>query len=677
MSGLFFMLRLVKSFAYHLLYRRSHCSVNTVEALSGYLIRSRFNIITEISNDYFGSRMLCLYMSCCQGCVEKYFFFVAGSVEPWRLMMSLRSGVLSETTWALDTLNIMLHDDRTVIYFSLKHHVNLVNILTDHLKQCLLDIFNINFGSLPVYDTNHEGADLSTGITKSTADILDTSLTDFDLLQDKKSNEQTIKNAETKLCPVPLATVYSKSCAGISDTTIYVQTRVTSQGKEELACDSTDPKENGRILRIDETPTSELLKREGIFSSTNNVKVECVAKSECKLEIGDGCGENRECKIEEGKVKQEDKAMECDGNPTDKSDCSVVNNSEMLCGNGGCVTLREENEIYSNEELPLCLTKPSQESLQARCLCVSNILRSLSFIPGNDIEMCRCLGLLRVLGRLLLLHHNHTIRKTKERPDSTSSCTGEDVAEVTALTPCQPWWQDCLDQLQENCFVILANISGQLDLSKCPECIAYPILDGLIHWCVCTSARAVDPLPSSAMVFNLSPQRLVLEALAKMSIVENNIDLILATPPFNRLDKLYSHLVQILVNKHQPVVRQFALVLLSNLAQGDETASHQIGEQESILSLLIESIEDAEHAVLSSNRTKHSLAVSGEDPNILSVAMLRRAAIMLHCLAKVPRNRSNFIMYHDRLLYLSCSEYLEQSVASIMMDVMYELGKVG
>jgi len=561
----------------------------------------------------------------------------------------------------------MLHDDRTVIYFSLKHHVNLVNILTDHFKQCLLDVFNINFGGLPTYNTKHEGADLSTGITKSTADILDTSLTDFDILKDENSSEQKLENTETKPCPVPLAAVYSKSCAGISDTTIYVQTHIASQGQncvEESTVDCSIQdycRKGAQFLRIDETPTSELLKREGIFSSTNNVKVDRDEKCECKVK-------ESECKVE---VKQEDTAMKCDGNP----DSTVMNNTEVFCINGSCLTIREENEICSNEELPLCLTKPKQESLQARCLCVSNILRSLSFIPGNDIEMCRCHRLLRVLGRLLLLHHNHTIRKTKNRSTSTSSCTGEEISETTALTPPQPWWQDCLDQLQENTFVILANISGQLDLSKSPECIAYPILDGLIHWCVCTSARAVDPLPSSAMVFTLSPQRLVLEALAKMSIVENNIDLILATPPFNRLDKLYSHLVQILANKHQPVVRQFALVLLSNLAQGDETASHQIGQQESILSLLIESIEDAEHAVLSSNRTKHSLA--GEDPNVLSVAMLRRAAIMLHCLAKVPQNRPNFVMYQDRLLYLSCSEYLEQSVASIMMDVMYELGKVG
>ena len=591
--------------------------------------------------------------------------FSQGPVELLRLMMSLRSGVLSETTWALDTLNIMLHDDRTVIYFSLKHHGNLCNILTDHLKQCLHNIFGINFGALPVYNSSHEGDDLCTGSQTTALGMMDVLMSDYDILNDKKKSD---KQDEVKAshCPIPIAAIYSKCSTGITDTTIYVQTHVPSQDDDHLKtahyCTQNSNEHDGKvILCIDEMPISELLRREGICINENNS-----VKNDFKP--GDGSVEVN---------KEVTTPMECDdeNSSIDNSSVLVSKLDKSLCRNDNCdEILQEENEICSSEEVPLCLSRPLQKSLQARCLCVSNILRSLSFIPGNDIEMSRCHGLLRVLGRLLLLHHRHIVRSASKR---SLSCTTEEAFECSALPPSQPWWQDCLEQLQENTFVILANISGQLDLSKYPECIAYPILEGLIHWCVCTSARAIDPLPSSAMVFALSPQRLVLEALAKMSIVENNIDLILATPPFNRLDKLYSHLVQLLSNKHQPVVRQFALVLLSNLAQGDETASHQIGQQDCILSLLLESIEDAEHAVLS-NRTKHSVAVANvEDPNVLSVAMLRRAAITLHCLAKVPQNRPQFLMFQDRLLYLSCSEYLEQSVSSIMMDVMYELGKVG
>ena len=593
--------------------------------------------------------------------ITLFLLFLQGPVEILRLMMSLRSGVLSETTWALDTLNIMLHDDRTVIYFSLKHHNNLCSILTDHLKQCLHDIFGVNFGSLSVYNIEHEGADLCTGAQKSPVGMMDILTSDYDILSDRKRKCDDQDGSASSRCPIPVAAIYSKCFTGFTDTTIYVQTHIPSHDDDHLntvhycSQNSDEHKNKKVILCIDETPTSELLRREGI----------CLNKSSSVK--GEGCTADNDEEVN----MNEETAMECDEN-LNGGNSSIESKIECLSENNE--ELQEENEICSSEEVPLCLSKPQQQSLQARCLCVSNILRSLSFIPGNDTEMSRSHGLLRVLGRLLLLHHRHIVRSTSKK---SLSCAGEEASECSVLPPSQPWWQDCLEQLQENTFVILANISGQLDLSKCPECIAYPILDGLIHWCVCTSARALDPLPSSAMVFTLSPQRLVLEALAKMSIVENNIDLILATPPFNRLDKLYAHLVQLLSYKHQPVVRQFALVLLSNLAQGDETASHQIGQQDCILSLLLESIEDAEHAVLA-NRTKHPAAVANvEDPNVLSVAMLRRAAITLHCLAKVPQNRPQFIMLQDRLMYLSCSEYLEQSVASIMMDVMYELGKVG
>ena len=590
-----------------------------------------------------------------------FLLFLQGPVELLRLMMSLRSGLLSETTWALDTLNIMLHDDRTVVYFSLKHHNNLCNILTDHLKQCLHDVFGVNFGSLSVYDTEHEGADLCTGAQNSAVGMMDMLTSDYDILTNKKRKCDAQDESTSSRCPIPMVAVYSKCFTGFTDTTIYVQTHMSSHNDDDLntaqycSQNSNDHENKKVILSIDETPTSELLRREGICLNKNSsVK-------------------SKECKSNKSSVNvNEETVMECDEN-LNGGNSTESKIDKMLCRNEICEEVQEENEICSSEEVPLCLSRPQQQLLQARCLCVSNILRSLSFIPGNDTEMSRNHGLLRVLGRLLLLHHQHIVRSTSKK---SLSCAGEEISECSELPPSQPWWQDCLEQLQENTFVILANISGQLDLSKCPECIAYPILDGLIHWCVCTSARALDPLPSSAMVFTLSPQRLVLEALAKMSIVENNIDLILATPPFNRLDKLYSHLVQLLSHKHQPVVRQFALVLLSNLAQGDETASHQIGQQESILSLLLESIEDAEHTILA-NRTKHPAGVANvEDPNVLSVAMLRRAAITLHCLAKVPQNRQQFIMFQDRLLYLSCSEYLEQSVASIMMDVIYELGKV-
>jgi hypothetical protein len=56
--------------------------------------------------------------------------------------MCLKSGLLAESTWAMDALNILLYDDNTIAYFNLKHFPGLVTILMEHFLKCLKLIFN-------------------------------------------------------------------------------------------------------------------------------------------------------------------------------------------------------------------------------------------------------------------------------------------------------------------------------------------------------------------------------------------------------------------------------------------------------------------------------------------------------------------------------------------------------
>lgn len=51
--------------------------------------------------------------------VPKIPLFQPGTPEAWRVMMSLKCGLLAESTWALDTINILLYDDSTVGSFTL------------------------------------------------------------------------------------------------------------------------------------------------------------------------------------------------------------------------------------------------------------------------------------------------------------------------------------------------------------------------------------------------------------------------------------------------------------------------------------------------------------------------------------------------------------------------------
>lgn len=58
-----------------------------------------------------------------------------GPVDPWRIFMSLRSGLLAESTWALDVLNVLLFDDSAIAYFGLVHLPGLLNLLWNIFKR--------------------------------------------------------------------------------------------------------------------------------------------------------------------------------------------------------------------------------------------------------------------------------------------------------------------------------------------------------------------------------------------------------------------------------------------------------------------------------------------------------------------------------------------------------------
>jgi hypothetical protein len=59
-----------------------------------------------------------------------------------KLLMSLRGGLLAETTWALDTINIMLSDDQTHTYFRLKQMPGLLQAIVDIYMKCLTQLFD-------------------------------------------------------------------------------------------------------------------------------------------------------------------------------------------------------------------------------------------------------------------------------------------------------------------------------------------------------------------------------------------------------------------------------------------------------------------------------------------------------------------------------------------------------
>lgn len=329
-----------------------------------------------------------------------------------------------------------------------------------------------------------------------------------------------------------------------------------------------------------------------------------------------------------------------------------------------------EDEPRCLDEAPLSTTSAWQDSLAKRCLCISNIVRSLSFIPGNDLDMSRHPALVLLLGRLLLLHHQHP-----ERNRSPPGYQRDERQERELSSSKEEWWWECLSILRENAMVTLANISGQLDLSAYPDTICLPILDGLLHWMVCPSAEAQDPFPSAAPISQLTPQRLVLECLCKLSILADNVDLLLATPPFRRQEKLFTVLVRYMGQRKTQVYREMAVAVLSHLAQGDPTAARAIAMQKGSVGNMVGFLEDGV-SMAQYQQNPHSLLHMGHPPmDPPSVNMMCRAAKGLLAMAKLEENKTEFVLYESRLLDISISSVLNAGVVGIICQVLFHLGK--
>ena len=334
-----------------------------------------------------------------------------------------------------------------------------------------------------------------------------------------------------------------------------------------------------------------------------------------------------------------------------------------------------EDECYTRDEASLYLVTETQDSLARRCVCLSNILRNLTFVPGNEVEFAKNATFLGLLGKLLLLHHEHPTRTHKQRnydreedadfADSCSSLQGE-----------SEWWWDFLHHIRENVLVTAANIAGHMDLGQYPEEISRPVLDGLLHWAVCPAAHGQDPFPTVGPSSPLSPQRLALEALCKLCVTDSNVDLVIATPPYSRLERLCAVLTKLLCRSEEQVLREFAVNLLHYLAAADSGMARTVALQSPCVSLLVAFIEQAEASALGV-ANQHGISALRENPDSMgtSLDMLRRAAGTLLHLARHPDNRPLFLQQEQRLLALVMSQILDQQVASIISRVLFQCSR--
>ncbi|TDH00803.1 hypothetical protein EPR50_G00192440 [Perca flavescens] len=607
-----------------------------------------------------------------------------GTPEAWRVMMSLKSGLLAESTWALDTINILLYDDSTMGSFNLSQLPGFLELIVEYFRRCLIQIFGI----LVEYEVGAEGQRTLPDPLKEKEEE-----EEEEEAKEKPSDGQSAeaqRTPKTEEGTLAASADVEKAEAVVKEEVKEEQVEIRPQQASKFDKLPITVEEEGEEWEELERRWAELSQSNGFISGLLHWKAgggdttahiqtgestahiltgESTAhihtgESTAHLHTGESTahlhtGEST-AHIQTGEstahIQTGESTMKRRGE-VDEATTPETQKGFLWEGRGPSPLSELEDEPLCWDECPLSLAESWQDSVSRRCLCVSNILRGLSFVPGNDGEMSRHAGLVLILGRLVLLHHTHTPRKRT----SPSFRRPEEAAGVACSR--DGWRRDCLAALREDTLVTLANVAGQLDLSLYPESICLPLLDGLLHWTVCPSAEAHDPLAASA----LSPRRLALECLCKLSIQDGNVDLLLATPPFSRQRTLFAALLRLVGERRSQVCREMAVAVLSNLAQGEAAAARAVALQKGSVGTLIGFLEDAVAA-----------AATGQFQHVgepASVNMMCRAAKALLAVARTEDGRTQFVLHESRLLDVSLAPALDASVAAILCEVLFKIGR--
>jgi len=160
--------------------------------------------------------------------------------------------------------------------------------------------------------------------------------------------------------------------------------------------------------------------------------------------------------------------------------------------------------------------------------------------------------------------------------------------------------------------------------------------------------------------------------LCKLCVLEANMDLILATPPFSRLEKLVHSLTRSLCRTEDQVLREFAINLLYYLSAADTGMARMIALHNNSLTLLVSFVEQAEANALAV-ASQHGIQALRENPESMgtSLDMLRRAAATIYQVSRHPDSRALLAKLEQRLLALVMSQIMDQSVAALLSKSLY------
>ncbi|KAI8437505.1 hypothetical protein MSG28_011819 [Choristoneura fumiferana] len=584
-------------------------------------------------------------------------------VDAWRVVMALKSGLLAETCWALDILNILLFDDNCIGYFGLQHMPGLLDLLLEHFHRSLADVFDA-----PADPPQPWYAAPAAPAAPAPPPPRPPPPDPAERVRVIAGENYTLASRRRRIGPVAFRQEPDAATADLF--------APEPEDPPEHRLDTLEPWQQADHLmpcfRAEFLPLPAVRLMPGRrapsppASPARSVTAPAAPAAPDPLPAAPPPAGAAPADATRDNLEAEPMELEVERRV-----------SLGVRDPAGVLKRRRledyEDECYTRDEPSLNLVSETRDALAKRCIALSNILRGLTFVPGNEGEFSRSGAFLALAGKLLLLHHEHAPRAARAKAYERAARDEHDAdACCSSLRGEGEWWWDALAQLREDALVACANIAGAVELSHQPEAVARPLLDGLLHWAVCPAAVAGDAPPAAAPHSPLSPRRLALEALCKLCVTDANVDLVLATPPRGRIAALCAGLARDLCRPERPVVREFAVNLLHYLAGAGGAAAREVALHAPAVAQLVAFIERAEQTALGV-ANQHGVAALRDNPDAMgtSLDMLRRAAATLLRLAEHAENRPLIRRHERRLLSLVMSQILDQKVAHELADVLY------
>uniref|UniRef100_A0AC35GH78 SWI/SNF-like complex subunit BAF250 C-terminal domain-containing protein n=1 Tax=Panagrolaimus sp. PS1159 TaxID=55785 RepID=A0AC35GH78_9BILA len=290
----------------------------------------------------------------------------------------------------------------------------------------------------------------------------------------------------------------------------------------------------------------------------------------------------------------------------------------------------------------------SLRSFTELCLAWSNVIRGISFIPGNQKTLMKNNCLLRIIGKILLLcmpSEETLIKLDYEKTDDIRA-----------------FLKDVINQLRDDAFTALSFIAGpQLDLFELDSGISYPIFSALLLWTVSNSNSSRDPLVQDGTI---SSRDYCLEIIAKMSVNEQNVDLLLSAGSDQIIERFVIIVSELLHVGEDTHIREFALVIMAAVCDGSELACICAALKTNIVKTVLTFLEYAVNTKGFDYRNDEELIGT-------TIGMLNKAVSLLESMVQYEICRKPFIMNIYKLVNLTSSPYMDPQLITRLDAIIH------